>query len=163
MATDFKMVHEFNCTPERLWELIESEAIDMEMAAASGADTRWLESHHGDDITMRKQVTLDIDLPKAMTKVMGSDQISYILETEREAGENAQEWTIKPNVLSDRFKCHGSTKIEPTSAGCRRVINGRVSISVPFLGSKMEQRLVDTTKESYDKGADVLRKHIANS
>lgn len=162
MATDFKMVHEFNCTPERLWELIESEAIDMEMAAASGADTRWLESHRGEEITMRKQVTLDVDLPKAMTKVMGSDQISYVLETERAADDNIQEWTIKPNVLGDRFKCHGTTAIEPTSTGCRRIINGRVSISVPLLGKKMEQRLVETTKDSYDKGADVLRGHVSN-
>jgi hypothetical protein len=96
-----------------------------------------------------------------MTKLMGTNEISYILETNRSKGANEQDWSIEPNVLSDRFECHGTTRIEPTTNGCRRVINGRVSISVPFVGKKMEQRLVDTTKESYDKGAEVLRRHIA--
>jgi hypothetical protein len=161
MATDFKMVHEFDCTPEELWELVESEEVDREMLEANDGEGEWLESTRGDTNTTRKQVRLSLDLPKAMTKVMGTNEISYILETRRPKGANEQDWTIEPNVLGDRFECYGTTRIEPTADGCRRVIDGRVSISVPFVGKKMEQRLVDTTKESYDKGATVLRRHIA--
>lgn len=161
MATDFEMRHEFNCAPDTLWAMLEDEAIDREMAAASGANTEWLGIERDDTISTRKQVTLDLDLPGAMRKAIGSDTISYVLETHREASGNVQEWTIRPNVLGDRFRCHGTTTVEPTATGCRRVIRGHVAIRVPLLGGKMESRLVETTKESYDAGAEVLRRRIA--
>lgn len=161
MTTRFKIVHEFNCSPETLWTLIENEEMDQKMSAAGDATVEWLDSEHGDVITIHKRVNMQRDLPGAIKRAIGGDDVGYELKASRESDEDTQTWTIEPLVLAGKVSCSGTTTVEETSAGCRRIIAGTVNIKVPLIGGKMEKLLIEGVEESYNNGARVLEDHIA--
>ena len=154
--------HEFACTPEQLWTLLEDKEVDLAMVTANNGSGAWVDDRtEGDTRVIVKRVEVNRDIPGPMKKVLGTDRITYDLVVRRPAGSDRQEWSIRPMVLADRFSGSGTTTIKATAGGCVRVIEGELAVRVPLLGGKMEARLVDDVTKSYDVGADVLRRIIA--
>lgn len=157
----FKLDHEFPCTPEEYWQVLGDDAIDREIATSSDG-TYKLISETSDNGTYRKTslVVMNRDLPSAMVKVLKTNQIGYELTITRPLSSVSATWAIKPLVLPDRVDGGGTTSFRATSTGCIRTIEGELSVKVPLIGKMMEERLVNDVSASYDRGADIIRRHI---
>lgn len=158
----FKLEHHFACTPEQYWAIVRNDEVDHEMARASNGEYELLsEQVDGDVLTRRQQIVMKRDLPKPMLKVLGTDRIGYVLETRVNHADSRSDWTITPLVLADRVTGAGVAVVTATTGGCRRVIEGDLTVRVPLLGRKMEERLVSDVSESYDRGAEIIARRVA--
>lgn len=155
--------HDFPCDAETLWRLTDSETFEKRLADASNTDRELVESREDGDVQYRRRrISVRRDLPAPMRKVLGSDTIRYDQETWRRAGENTLRWKIIPMVLEGRFTGEGVTRIESLpDGGCARIIEGDLTIRVPLIGGKMEQKLVDDVAQSYSRAAEILRDMLA--
>lgn len=157
----FKLEHHFDCSPEQYWAIVRNHEVDEEMARASNGEYELLsETEEGDVLTRRQQIVMKRDLPKPMLKVLGTDNIGYVLETRVNHAHSRSEWTITPLVLPDRVTGAGTAVVTATTGGCRRIIEGDLTVRVPLLGRKMEERLVSDVSESYDRGAKIIARRI---
>lgn len=154
----FELRHAFDCTPERLWEITDSDAFEARLAEATNATRELVErSETGGETYVRRRIAVKRDLPAAMVKVLGTDGIAYDQETRRKAGSNVLRWSIKPMVLQGRFSGEGETEVRPTPGGCERIIRGELVIRVPLVGGQMEKKLVDDVQASYTRAAELIR------
>lgn len=154
----FDLEHSFACTPEELWAITDDPDFELRLAEVSDSTRELVEASDEGGVRYRKlRITVDRELPAPMKKAIGADRISYDQVTRRKLGSNELTWSISPMVLRDRFKGEGTTKVRSVGDGCRRVISGELSIRVPLLGPKMEQRLVDDVSASYDRAAALIR------
>lgn len=154
----FRLSHHFDCAPEELWSITDDEVFEQRLGEASGSKRdKVADSMDGGVRVVRRRITLQRDLPGAMRKVIGTDNISYDQITRRRMGENELTWEIEPMVLQGRFVGRGTTRVVAAGAGCERIIEGELSIRVPIVGSKMEKRLVDDVSASYERAAEIVR------
>lgn len=153
--------HDFDCSADRYWEVAEGGEIEDELAAAGGATHEELDRRSDERETyVRKRITAKRDIPAAMKKVLGTDSISYEMEVWRDKATNKGRWKITPMVLQGRFEGGGTVEFRERPGGVTRVISGDLSVKVPLIGKKMEQRLVDDVSASYERTTAVIRRHI---
>jgi predicted enzyme involved in methoxymalonyl-ACP biosynthesis len=81
-------------------------------------------------------------------------------DTRRREGEHTLQWSIEPMVLQDRFSGSGTTRVVAKAGGCERIIAGDLTIRVPILGRKMEQRLISDVASGYDRAAVIIREML---
>lgn len=152
----FSLKHTFDCTAETLWSITEDPDFERRLGEASDSTREVIETRddHGTRYAL-KRITLQRDLPGAMKKALGGDHIVYEQETWRD-GDNLK-WKISPQVLQDRFHGEGTTRVRAMGDKCERLIAGELTIRVPLIGKKMEQRLVSDVSASYERAADIIR------
>ena len=63
-------------------------------------------------------------------------------------------------VLQDRFSGSGTTRVVAKAGGCERIIAGDLTIRVPILGRKMEQRLISDVASGYERAAVIIREML---
>lgn len=155
--------HDFACDAGTLWRLTDSDTFETRLAEASNTDRELVESREENGVQYRRRrISVRRELPGPMRKVLGSDTIRYDQETWRKEGENTLRWKIIPMVLEGRFHGEGVTRIEPLpGGGCARIIEGDLTIRVPLIGGKMEQKLADDVAQSYGRAAEILRDMLA--
>lgn len=155
--------HSFSCDAETLWRLTDSDEFEARLAEASNTTREIVERRHENGEHYRRlRISVNRDLPSPMRKVLGSDTIRYDQETWRRDGENTLRWSITPMVLQGRFHGEGLTRIESEpSGGCARIIEGELTVKVPIIGRKMEERLVNDVAQSYARAAEILRDMLA--
>lgn len=157
-----KLEHRFACTPDQYWDIVGNHEVDREMAAASNGEyTLLFEREEGDVFVRRQRLVMKRELPAAMVKVLGTQHIGYELETRINRQLSRANWTITPLVLPDRVQGAGVAVVTATKDGCLRVIEGDLTVRVPLIGRKMEERLVADVSDSYDRGAEIIRRRIA--
>lgn len=156
-----KLEHRFECSPEQYWAIVGDHEVDLEMAKASDGEYELLFEETVDEVTTRRQrLIMNRELPSAMVKVLGTNRIGYELETRIDHKASRSEWTITPLVLPDRVSGAGVAVVTATKDGCLRVIEGDLTVRVPLIGRKMEERLVADVAGSYDRGAEIIRRRI---
>ena len=75
---------------------------------------------------------------------------------------NTMKVVIEPRSMKDKFKTSGDYIVTPLGdSRCRREFKGEVSMSIPFIGGKMESYTVDQMKASYEAASRVTREWIA--
>lgn len=157
-----KLTHHFSCSPERLWQITESDAFEARLAEASSSARALMEQRREADGTryLRRRITAKRTLPAPMVKVLGTDQISYDQETWHKENAPVLRWRILPQVLQGRFHGEGTTTVAATAEGCSRTIEGELTIKVPLVGGQMEKKLVEDVSRSYDRAAEIIRQML---
>lgn len=156
-----KLEHRFACSPETYWEIATLENIEHEGSRRNDGEIETLSDELSNGIrTRRQRFYMNRELPSAMVKVLKTERIGYELETRIDVARHRAEWTITPLVLPDRVHGAGVAVVTPTSDGCLRVIEGDLTIKVPLLGRKMEERLIAEVSTSYNTTAEVIREYL---
>ena len=63
-------------------------------------------------------------------------------------------------MLRDKIACDGTSRVVPTATGCERIIEGTIQVAVPLVGGAVERQIVGEISRSYERAADVLRRHL---
>lgn len=158
----FELKHSFACDPQTLWEITDGDEFEQRLGKMSDTDRTLHEQRvQGGERYTRRTITARRQLPAAMVKVLGSDQIRYDQETWRPTdGSGPLRWKITPMVLQGRFEGSGTTVVRKTASGCERIIAGELTIRVPLVGGQMEKKLVEDVSTSYDRAARVIEEML---
>lgn len=161
---DIRITHTFPCDPATYWAVTWDPKVDAEMRAATDADYEVVEDRReGDHQITRTRVRPRKDLPGMMRKALGRERLSYLQEVDTDNLGRRTTWKVIPDVLADRVKCQGTTRVVATPGGCARHIEGVIEVNVPLVGGAIESHIVTELERSWERAADVVRRHLPRS
>ena len=157
-----KMINEFSCSPELLWEIFEDPEFDRRLEEETGVRREVMEEKKGDDGVLYKKLRCISlrELPAMMKKALGTEHLEFEQENRLDLEKSELKWTVVTPFLSDRVDAGGTTRVEKTATGARRIVEGEIVIRLPVVGKKMEAKLGGNIEESYEKAAAIAKKMI---
>jgi len=164
MATTFRLEHDFPDISIELYEkyLNHPELIGMlaGMPAFRSRDLVDKKDLGEGRVNWRFKVVAGGDIPKSAQRVVNDDMLTWYEDTRFEPKEHTIHWTIVPlkEKVKDMLEAHGTWKLTPAGQGTRRVIEGHITVKVPFVGKVVEQFLATELKKNYDVEPDIQRK-----
>ena len=149
--------------PATAWELFESEAFEQRLAQQTRISSEKLEERPDGDqrVFRRMKYRSDSELPSVVAKALGSKNLNYEQSNHMNRATSRMEWTVQLPVLTDRVKVAGSTTIYPHPQGCRRVVDGDITVNVPLVGGQIEKVVVQEFEKSMTRAVDIVRQLIA--
>lgn len=152
----------FDCDPETLWSVFNSDAFNERLDAQSGVrrDVVATRNEGGIEVTELRCVSKK-ELPGFMAKALGSKSLEYMQTSRFDPKTNRLEWSVDPTVLSDRVTAKGTTVVTPQGDGCLRQIEGEITVRLPLVGKKIEQKLMEEIGSSYERAAEIAAEMIA--
>ena len=159
----FEVLHRFPCTDEQLWSIIMDPAYQSEVDKAAGLTRTVLEERTTADGPFRRiRVEPDAKLPAAAQKIFGSSKLVYVQEQRWKKRDRSMKWRVVLDRAADRVRCSGDFRVSARAGGeCERRVTGEVVVSVPLVGKRIEGRIVESLKESYERTAGVTRTWIS--
>lgn len=145
----------FPADPRTIWDLFISRDFESRLEEASGVIYETLSEEMVDGVECRRvKVTAKKDLPRIVAKALGSGRLSYTQVTYLDRDTHILEWEVIPMAMSDQVTAKGVTMIVPEEdGGCRRVVDGNVSVRIPLVGGAIEKAIVREVEDSYNKAS----------
>lgn len=157
----FSMSHHFDCTPQELWDIFESREFDDRLEEETGVRREVLDERSVDGIIHKKLKCISLkELPAVMKKALGTDHLEFEQTNELDREASVLKWDVVTPFLTDRVDAGGKTRVEPSGEGCTRTIEGEITIRLPLVGKKMEKKLSENLRDSYEKAATIAREML---
>lgn len=158
----FRISHRFPVSPRAYWDGTRDPDLDQRMAEAGEIDVQVLErQREGTRLVERLRVSPRQELPGLAQKALGTSRFSYVQVVESDDADMRTTWQVLPDVLADKVSCRGTSRVVEAAGGCERVIDGEIKVAVPLVGSSIEKVVLEQLQRSYDRAADVIRRHLA--
>ncbi len=157
----FELIHRFPVTPREYVEAVTAPGYDEFVAARLSLRERReiSRSDHEPVVSRTVRVIPERDLPPAIAKLTGGKTLAYDETIELDVRSGRGTWEVKPGLLRGRVKAGGSFVLDPdeASGGCIRTVEGDITVKIFGAGALVEKFIVAQVRESYDRGADVVR------
>ena len=152
----FRIAHRFPCTPATYWETTRLPAYE-ESFRGSDVDTELLETRvDGPRTTERRRVSPRRTLPPLMAKAIGRDRLSYVQEVELDNERFSTIWKVVSDVMTDKVRCGGTSRVVPHAAGCERIMEGHIDVDVFIVGNAIEKHILGELERGYERAAQIL-------
>ncbi|TXD37215.1 DUF2505 family protein [Lujinxingia vulgaris] len=157
----FTMTHRFDCPAELLWDIFDDPEFDRRLEEATGVRREVLDSAtEGAVETKRLRCVSLKEMPAVMSKALGTESFEFEQTNALDRQKGEMVWKVKPAVLADRIDAQGVTKVAPEGSSCVRTIEGEIVIRIPLVGKKMEGKLTENIKSSYEEAARIAREMV---
>ena len=158
----FELHHRFHCTSDQMWDIVMDPAYQAEVDRVANITRTILEEKAGMDGPFRRiRVVSGTKLPVAVQRVFGSETLEYTQEQRWKDRDRSMKWRVLLDRAADRVRCDGDYRLSARAGGeCERRVTGEVIVNVPVVGSRIEGRIVEQLKASYERTADVTRAWI---
>lgn len=158
---EIRISHTFECDPRAYWETAWKADLEKELRAEAEVDFTLLEERVEGPVTFtRTRIAPRRELPLIAAKALGQKSFSYVQEVEANREELTTRWRVVPDILSTKIRCEGASRVVATPDGCERVIDGEIDVTVPLIGGAVERQIVAEITRSYDRAAEVIRRHL---
>lgn len=160
----FELHHRFACSPEELWAIVMDPDYQEQVDEAAKLTRTVLEDRETAE-GPRKRVRFEPEatLPMAAQKALGSRKLTYVQEQRWRTRDHSMKWRVVVDAVADRVRCSGDFKIGARAGGeCERRVTGEVEVTLPLVGKRIEARIVEQLKASYERTAEVTRRWIAD-
>lgn len=158
---EIRIAHRFPCSPQEYWDATHAPGVEDEMRREADVDHEVLErADRGATILERARISPRKELPAVAQKALGVARFSYVQEVELDNTQLTTRWKVLPDVMRDKVRCEGTSRVVATPDGCERIIEGEIKVGVPFIGGTIEKHIVEMIGKSYDRAADVVRRHL---
>ena len=154
MATPFRLEHVF---PEISVDLFEKylnhPELNKMLAKMPSFRSRDLVEEKKDssgEIVWKFKVVAGGEIPPAVSKVLSPDMFSWWENSKFLPKEHAIHFSIEPIAANGKFAGNGQWKLSKNGKGTKRVIEGEMSVKIPFLGKIVETFLVNELKKNYE-------------
>lgn len=157
-----RIAHTFPCTPSEYWDATRAPGVDDEVRREAEVDITELsrEDRGGGRTFERTRVSPRKELPAIAQKALGAPKFTYVQEIESDPASLSTTWKVLPDVLPGKVQCSGRSRVVPHAAGCERIIEGEIKVNLPLVGGTVEKHVLDAIMRSYDRAADVIRRHL---
>ncbi len=115
----------------------------------------------GGGLTQRVRYRFTGALSPAVTRVIDPDRLVWVDETVYDLEAATARFTIRPEHYANRLRCSGRYRFTPTPGGCRRTIEGDLTVSYPLVGRAVERAILSGLEESLDAEAELLGRWLA--
>ncbi|MEM6929792.1 MAG: DUF2505 domain-containing protein [Myxococcota bacterium] len=159
--------HEYDCTPERFWEMYWDDEFASMLKEGSTVQRDVVEERTEGSLSIQRiRFTPERELPSAVSAIIGSKKLVYEQENKYDADKGVVHWEVVPTFLPDKLKASGTVRVEDIGDGrCAHIIVGYISVKVAFIGGQIEKAVVGEVDKSWattaEKGREWLRRHSA--
>lgn len=154
MTTSFSLEHDF---PEISLAKFEAHLNDpalnsMLEKGLNFKERKLLEKNEGKngEVTWVFRVKKQGAMPAAVQKFMQGDAFSWQEISRYSPDEHCVHWEIRPEVKGLKFSGAGVWRLLKSGKGCKRVIEGKISVEIPFVGKVVESFIVNELKATYE-------------
>jgi hypothetical protein len=163
MTAKLSLTHVFPCTPAELFDLLDDPAFEELQGRESNMERVVIEKRANPDGTRFKKVRCrpNRTLPSFLQPLLGPEGLVFFQVAEADPARSILRWSVEVPAFGKRMTVAGMTRVEPDAGGCRRTIEGEVTVSVPLVGGKIERFVADDVQKSYDKTARAMATFIA--
>lgn len=160
----FQLGQDLDTTPERSWAIFFDNEFNSQLCRALSLKEYEILAFHEDDTVLklsRKYIT-DREVPSAIKKMTGAKTLGYITHEIFDKTRATLDWNFTPLIFEEDVKGKGQIVSEAIPGGrVRRSFTGLIDADVPFIGEKLELRLVEVITESFQKGSSLMRDWVA--
>jgi hypothetical protein len=159
-----RIAHRFPVPPRAYWDGTRSPDLDDEMARESEVDVQVLERRRdGPHSFDRLRMMPRKELPGLAQRALGTQRLSYVQEVEADEAAMTTTWRVVPDVLADKVRCQGTSRVVATPEGCERIIEGEIKVAIPLVGGAVEKIVMEQIERSYERAAAVIRRHLSGA
>ncbi len=138
------------------WDVFESDEYKQRLREQTKIQQEVLETRTEGDIEIRRiRTEPDRELPSMVASALGTKKLSYVQTNRFDRAAGRMEWTVEMDGLRDRVEVRGVTTCVPDGEGCKRVIDGEITVKVPMIGRQIEKRVVANFEESMQRANEV--------
>lgn len=153
---DFRIAHRFPCSPQAYWETTRHPVYEKSLQS-DDMDAEVLDRREdGDILTERMRMSPKKPLPPLLAKAIGRDRLSYVQEVAFNNAQLTTTWKVLSDVLSDKVKCSGTSRVVTLPEGCERIIEGSIEVSVFMVGGAIEKHILGELERGYDRAAALI-------
>ncbi|MEW5945974.1 MAG: DUF2505 family protein [bacterium] len=109
----------------------------------------------GNVIRTKRRFTAAGTLPKSLKKFIPVETMEFIDHSTWDAGAGVHRWKIVSVKYEKTIRWQGTTRYEEheESGGkkTRRIMEGEISVNIPFVGRQLEKIMADGFKNNFEK------------
>ena len=109
----------------------------------------------------RRRVSPRKPLPPLMARAVGRDRLSYVQEVDFDNANYSSVWRVVSDIMPDKVRCAGTSKVGAVDGGCERVMAGRIDVDIFMVGSQIEKHILKELQSGYDRAADIMSRMLA--
>ena len=153
---DFELEHLFAVDVSTLSATVLDEDFQASLHDIGALERRELlsqEGRAGGVVIRRVRCVLGIDISGAARRFIGDGDPAWVEEAIWDPATSVWTWKIHPEVASHLLHAEGVIELEGRGEHSARRVAGRVKVSVPFYGGKVEGFIVQGIERAYDEEA----------
>lgn len=144
------------------WDIFESDDFRRRLEQKARIKQHILEERaEGGVIRKKVRTEPERELPAVAAKLLGSSKLSYVQDSTLDRENNRLDWTVRMDAMSDRVDVKGRTTVVPLpSGGCKRIVDGEITVRVRLVGGQIEKAVVAEFEKSMARAVDIARELI---
>jgi hypothetical protein len=166
MATSFLIESEFPHIPlEKFLAYLNDDKLNKMLEADLDFEERKLlekEEFSNGDKTWLFLVKKKNEVPAAIKKFLKSDAFTWHEKSRYVAAEKRIYWEIIPQMAALKMHGQGTWQLSPMKQGCKRTIQGSISVDIALVGKMLESFIVKELKASYEIEPRIQEKFYAS-
>lgn len=161
MTTQILIEDHFDCPPQKLYELLSDNSFDDALMKALNMGKQLIsETKKADGPELKIRLTNAEEIP-AIAKKFTGDHLSYVETRTWSQKKLANTWVIVPEVKGANVDAKGVTEFVAEGNGCVRRTKGVISVSLPLIGKKIEEMVLQSITDTFKKNADYCRDYLS--
>jgi hypothetical protein len=143
------------------WELFESARFRDRLAEQTGlrAELLW-EREEGGVIVRRLKYISSRELPSVAAAALGSRHLAYEQTNRLDLAGSKLDWVIELPLVADRVSVSGVTTMVAVTEGCKRKVEGRIDVRMPFIGGQIEGFVAADFEKSMARVVELAREML---
>lgn len=153
MATTFKLEHDFkNISLDKFVAHLNDPELNRMLLDGLSFDERTLvkREENTESVKWEFHVKKSGDLPAPIKKILKADAFSWHETSRLLRKENCVYWTIEPDSKMLKFRGEGVWRLVPKGKGCKRIIEGEITVDIPLVGKMVEGFIVNELVKTYE-------------
>lgn len=154
MTTSYKLEHEF---PEIPFEVFEKHLNHPELNKMLAKMPSFKSRDLIDSKTLKNgeqhwcfKVVAGGELPPAISKIVSPDTFTWLEKSRFVPKEHAVYFEIEPLAAKGKFESAGKWSHKKHNHGTLRVLEGEMTVKIPFVGKMVENFLLNEFKRNYE-------------
>jgi hypothetical protein len=150
-------------TVEEVLEVLADPGFVPELGALPKVGPPELLEHRLADGTLHERVRYRFTgaLSPAVTRVLDPSRLVWVQETTYDLEAGTASFRIVPEHYANRLRCSGRYRFTARSGGCRRAIEGDLTVSYPLVGRAVERAILSGLEEHLGAEAELIRRWLA--
>ena len=150
-------------TVEEVLDVLADPGFVPELGALPRVGRPELLEHRVDGATLHQRVRYRFtgDLSPAVTRVIDPARLVWVDDTTYDLAAATATFRILPEHYANRLRCSGRYRFRARPGGCRRSIEGDLTVSYPLVGRAVERAIVSGLEDHLAAEADLIARWLA--
>jgi hypothetical protein len=159
----FSLDQDLAGTVEEVLAVLSDPGFVPELGALPKVGRPELLEHRVADGTLHQRVRYRFTgaLSPAVTRVVDPARLVWVDDTTYDLGAGTATFRILPEHYANRLRCSGRYRFRSTGGGCRRSIEGDLTVSYPLVGRAVERAILSGLEEHLGAEADLIGRWLA--